>query len=157
MFKASTYFIKGQIPGITKSDLINLYKRELGEQSVNNISTSTDAINFTNKTFRFVLDRFANKFSSFSQGQIKIVDEGNEFGIYFQGKLTRLFTFAGLMAGPATLFFLFSIKFDVSTLISGVTIFILLTGIGFILTSIFFPVYFTSLRNDIERELQNKQ
>lgn len=84
MFKASTYFIKGQIPGVTKNDLINLYKRELEGQSVNNISTGIDTINFENNTFKFVPNKFGNKFSSFSQGQIKIVDDPNEFGIYFQ-------------------------------------------------------------------------
>ena len=156
MFKASTHFIKGQIPGATKNDLINLYKRELELQSVNNISTSVDTISFANNSFKFVLNKFANKFSSFSQGQIKIVDEADEFGIYFQADLTRLFTSAGLIACIATLFFLFSSGFDTFPLIVGLVIFVLLTVIGFISTSVSFPVYFTSLRNTIERELQIK-
>lgn len=157
MFKVSTYFIKGQIPGVTKSDLINLYKRELEGQCVDNISSSADIISFSNNTFKFVLNKFANRFSSFSKGQIKIVDEPNEFGIYFQADLTRLFTSAGLMAGVATLFFLFSFGFDTFPLIIGLIIFVLLTVIGFISTSISFPIYFTNFRNNIERELQTNR
>jgi hypothetical protein len=157
MFKISTYFIKGQIPGVTKSDLINCYKRELDRQSVNNISVTPDTISFKNNTFRFVLNKFANKFSSFSKGQIKIVDEVEEFGVYFQADLTRIFTSAGLTAAIATLFFIFSSGFDTFLLIVGLVIFVLLTVIGFISTNISFPVYFTSLRNDIERELQGER
>jgi ABC-type multidrug transport system fused ATPase/permease subunit len=154
MFKISTYFIKGQIPGVTKRYLINRYKRELDGQSVNNITVTPDTISFTNNTFRVVLNKFANKFSSFSKGQIKIVEEVDEFGIYFQADLTRLFTSAGITAAIATVFFLFGSGFNTFSFIIGLVIFVLLIAIGFISTHISFPVYFTSLRNEIERELQ---
>lgn len=157
MFKASTYFIKGQIPGTTRNDLINLYKRELEEQNVDNISSSADTISFVNNTFKFVLNKFANKFSSFSKGQIKIEDETDEFGIYFQADLKRLFISAGLIGGIATLFLLFGTGFNTFPLIVGLVIFVLLTVIGFITTGISFPIYFTSLRNDIEKELQTNR
>ena len=156
MFKTSTYFIKGQLPGVTQTDLLNLYKRELEEQSVNNISTDSDKINFTNNTFRFALNRFANKFSGFSKGQIKIVDKGNEFNVYFQAELKRIFTTAALLAGVGTLFFLFILGFGLFPFMIGVTIFILIIIIDYISTSISFPVYFKSIGNRIERELQNR-
>lgn len=105
MFKTSTYFVKGQIPDVTKGDLIKRYKQELEIQSANNISINSDIINFRNNYFRFVIDRFANKFKSFSYGQLKIVDEGDEFGIYFEGKWTKLFTSAGTLAMIATFLF----------------------------------------------------
>lgn len=154
MFKASTYFIKGQIPGTTQKDLVNLYKRELELQRVNNISISVDTISFKNNNLKFVPNKFANKFSSFSQGQIKILDEADEFGVYFQADMTRLFTSAGLIAAVATLFFLFDIGFNIFSLFVGFAVFVLLILIGLISASVSFPVYFTSLRNDIERELQ---
>ena len=156
MFKTSTYFFKGQLPGMTQIDLLNLYKSELEEQSVNNISTNFETINFTNNTFRFALNRFANKFSSFSRGQIKIVDEGNEFNVYFEGELTRMFTSAALLAGVVTLFFFFISGLSLFSFLVGMAIFILLLIIDYTTTSIFFPVYFKSVGNRIERELQNR-
>ena len=154
MFKVSTYFIKGQIPGVAKSEIIKLYKRELEGQSVNNISTDAGTISFKNNTFRFVLNRFANKFSSFSEGQIKVVDEEDKFGVYFEAKLANLFTTAGLIAAIAILFSIFSNGFNIFSLIVGLVIFILLIIVGFISINISFPVYFTNLRNNIEREVQ---
>ena len=154
MFTSSTYFIKGQIPRATKEDIIKLYERELETQAVSKISTSVDSISFANNTFKFVLNRFANKYSSFSKGQIRFEDQGNEFGVYFQADITRIFTSAGLMAGITTLFILVGSGFHIYAFIVGIVIFILLILIGFISTSISFPVYFTRLRNDIERELQ---
>ena len=124
MFKASTYFIKGQILGATKNDLINLYKRELEIQSVNNISIRADTISFANNTFKLEINKFANKYSSFSKGQIKIIDEDDEFGIYFQADLTRLFISSGLIAGIATLIFLSSSRFDIFPFIVGLAIFV---------------------------------
>jgi len=157
MFKVSTVFIKEQIPHVTLGQLISRYKRELERQSVSNISVDFDTIYFANSTFRFVLNRYANKFSSFSNGQIKIVDTGNEFVVYVKASVTRLFISAGLIGVAVTLFFLLSSGFDIFALIVGVIAFALLAVIGYILTSVSFPVYFTSVRNDIERELQARQ
>jgi len=154
MFKTSTYFVKGQIPGVTKSDLVKRYKQELEIQSVNNIVDNGDTIDFRNKVIKFVLNRYADKFSSFSFGQIKIDDEGNEFGVHFKADWTRMFTSAGLLAGIVTILSFFSIGFKIFCLFVGIGVFALLITIGFISTSISFPIYFTSLRNNIEREFQ---
>jgi len=154
MFKVSTYFIKEQIHNVSIRDLITLYKQELEIQSVNNIADNGDTIDFRNKVIKFVLNRYADKFSSFSSGQIKIVDEGNEFGVHFKANWTRMFTSAGLLAGIMTILSFFSIGFKIFCLFVGLGVFALLVIIGFISTSISFPVYFTSLRNKIERELQ---
>ncbi|HEY5408169.1 MAG TPA: hypothetical protein VIJ92_13825 [Ginsengibacter sp.] len=154
MFKVSTYFIKEQIHNVSIRDLITLYKQELEIQSVNNIADNGDTIDFRNKVIKFVLNRYADKFSSFSSGQIKIVDEGNEFGVHFKADWTRMFTSAGLLAGIVTILSFFSIGFKIFCLFVGLGVFALLVIIGFISTSISFPIYFTSLRNKIEQELQ---
>lgn len=49
-----------------------------------------------------MLNKFDSKFSSFSTGQIKILDEVDEFGIYFQAHTARLFTSAALIGGIVT-------------------------------------------------------
>ncbi|MGC4102138.1 hypothetical protein [Ferruginibacter sp.] len=155
MYKTSTYFIKAQIPGVTQKDLVDLYKRELEIQSVNNISADVNTISFINNFFRFIPTKSANKFSSFSQGKIEIVDEADEFGIYFQATTTRVFASAGLMAALAALLCLFNDGFNFFCLIVGAIVFVLLVIISFISTTISFPVYFTGLRNNIEEELRS--
>ncbi|MGE5107617.1 MAG: hypothetical protein ACM3H8_08735 [Sphingobacteriales bacterium] len=142
---------------MTKEQLLNFYRAELEAQSVSHISIDTDTICFTNDTFKFVLNRYANKFSSFSKGQIKIVDNEVEFIVHMHASMTRLFITAGLIAIAAILFFLFHSGFDTFTLFVGLTIFVLLSIIGYISTSISFPVYFTSVRNKIERQLHTPQ
>jgi len=159
MYKTSTYFVKGQYPKLTKYDLLARYERELEEQSVDNIIIDNDTINFSNNILRFVINRFADKYSSFSSGQIEIFDdnENNELGIYLQANLSRLFISAGIKSVIAFLFFSFGLGFNLITLYLGIGIFILLCLIGFIITAISFPIYFTNFRNDIERELQNDE
>ena len=155
MFKVSTYFIKGQLPGVTIEDLINLYKREFKIQSASNILSETDKINFSNNTFKFVIDKFSNKLSSFSNGQLEIIDEGDKYVVYFEAEWTKLFTNAGIIATIVMLYTFFSDGFGLFPFILGIVTFVLLATIGFISTSASFPVYFTNLRNDFERELSS--
>ena len=153
MFKTSTSIIKGQVPGATLAHLLHFYKAELNCQSVSHISIKGNTLYFSNKVFKFVLNRYANKFSSFSFGQIKIADTEKEFIVYMEANINRLFINTGMIAGIITTFSLVT-GFNVFFLIIGIGIFVLLTMIGYAGTYIFFPVYFTSLRNKIQRELE---
>lgn len=157
MFKTSTYFIKGQIPGVAKEDLINLYQRELDEQSVDSILVDQDTITFYNRTIRFVLNRFANKYSNFSEGLINIKESNTEYGIYFQASWTRLFKSAALIAVIPILLSLLAFGPNLFTVIEACTIYIFLVIFGYINTSLSFPIYFTNVRNFIEKELQEKR
>jgi hypothetical protein len=157
MFKISTAFIKGQIPGVTLDQLIRIYKRKLEDQSVSRISVNNGIIYFSNDSFKIVLTRYSNKFSSFSNGSIKITDTETEFVVCLQASLTRLFISAAFIAGIPTLFLLLSAGLNIFPLVVGLVIFSLLLIVGYISANISFPVYFTGLRNDIERELQGIQ
>ncbi len=155
IYKTTTSFIKGQTPGISVDKLVTLYKRELETQNVNHISSSGDTISFSNNIIRFLLDRYSNKFSGFSNGEIKISDEGDEIWIYLRASVTRTFISAGMLAGICILFSLFASAGLLIPSALGFIVFIILVGTGYLSTIISFPVYFTSLRNRIELELQN--
>ena len=157
MFKISTAFIKDQIPGVTLNQLISIYKRTLEDQSVSHISVNADKIDFSNNTFKIVLARYSNKFSGFTNGSIEIIDTETELVVYFQARLTRLFVSAAFIAGIATLFLLLTSGFNIFPPVTGLIIFALLSIVGYISANISFPVYFTALRNNIERELQGIQ
>lgn len=157
MFKTSTSIIKAQIPGITLSHLLNFYKRELNYQSVSHTAIRENCLSFSNKTYKFVINRYANKFSSFSNGQIKITDTENEFIIQMQANMTRLFINTGIIAGAMALFFLGNAGFTLFSLSIGIVIFIVLSILGYAITMISFPVYFVNLRNKIQEELEAMQ
>ena len=156
MYRTSTYFIKGQINGTTKEDLIKFYVSELEEQSVSDIVVQDNRIQFSNNIFRFVLNRFANKFSSFSEGEIEIAENETEYIIYLRSKMNRLFIKAGLNSLIIMLLASLSLGSWLITFILGLIIFIFLLITGLISDYVFFPVYFTNVRNDIERKLQSK-
>jgi hypothetical protein len=154
MFTISTVFIKGQIPGTTIGQLVTRYKRELEEQSVSSVSVNADTIYFANDAFKIVLARYSNKFSGFSKGQIRIEDTGTEYIVYLEANLARLLVSAGTGAGIVVLLALFTVGFNLLLLIMGLIVFGVLILVGYIQAKIFFPVYFNSLRNNIESELQ---
>lgn len=155
MYKISVEFIKEQSPKLTLNKLIGLYKKELEEQSVSNISISDNTLDFSNNTFKIVLNRYANKFSGFSAGHIKIVDNTTAFVVCIEASIKRLFIAAAIYAGIACLFALISLGLNFIPLVIGILIFCLLSVIGFISLQISFPIYFTRLRNEFESEMQN--
>ena len=154
MFKISTAIIKGQVPGVTLAHLIHFYKSELQIQSVSSVSVNSNTISFSNNLYKFIINRYSNKFSSFSSGQIKIADTGKEFIIDLEANMTRLFLNTGIIAIAVTCFFLFGSGFNVFPLVLGLIVFVLLTLIGYIFTKASFPVYFVNLRNKIQQELE---
>ena len=154
MFKTSAVIIKGQFPGLTLSHLLHFYERELHYQNVSHSSVAGNVITFSNNTFKFVINRYANKFSSFSTGQITIEDSANQFVIYFQASTKRLLINAGIIAITATFFLLFDAGFNAFTIIAGALVFVLFIITGYVITSVSFPVYFVRLRNRVEEELE---
>jgi hypothetical protein len=157
MFKTSTSIIKGQIPGVSLSHLLNFYKRELNYQNVSQIKISGNTISFSNKIYKFIINRYTNKFSNFSFGQIKIIESEKEFIVHMQANMARLFINVGIIAFTLTLFLLLSSGFNVITFLLGIGIFALLTIINNAITNISFPVYFINLRNKIQQELEIMQ
>ena len=157
MYKTSTHFIKGQIPEASVADLLELYRQELEEQSVSNIQIDGNCIKFSNETFKFVPNRYANKFSGFASGQINIEDNGTEYIVTFEADNSRTFSVAGIIAGAITLISLVRSNFDLSSLVTGLVVFGLLSVIGYGISAASFPVYFTGVRNKIERRIQSLQ
>lgn len=154
MFNSSTYFIKAQVPGLTIAHLLNFYKRELHLQQVSDVHVTGNRIDFTNNNFKLVIDRYANKFSSFSSGHIIINDEDDKFVIRLHASMKKLWVNAAVFALIAGSFILFDDGFSIFPLVFGGAIFVLLTIIGFVITQVSFPVYFVRLRNKIQQELE---
>src|SRR5689334_1175061 len=99
MYKTSTYFIKEQMPGTTVPELLHLYKQELQDQSVSNIQIENNDLTFSNETFRFVWNSYANKFSNFKSGRIKIEDNDIEYLVTLEADNSRTLIVAGIIAG----------------------------------------------------------
>jgi len=156
MYKTSTYFIKAQIPGTSVAELLQLYKQELQDQSVSKIELDDNFLTFSNDTFRFTLNR-SDKFANFTSGQIKIEDNGPEYIVTLEADNSRTYTVAGIVSAAITLVWLISSNFDLSVLIMGLIIFVLISGIGYGTSTISVPVYFEGVRNDIERRIQSKE
>jgi hypothetical protein len=110
MALASTYFIKGQIPGVERERLLEIYKREILIQGAGSANIRDNVVEFSGGSSLF--SRYGNKFAGFTNGRLIVDETEAEFEVYLEAKWPKW-------------------KF-------------------------FFDVYFTTLRNDIERELQAK-
>lgn len=157
MYKTSTYFIKGQVPDTSVFELLQLYKQELENQSISKIQIRDNSLTFSNNIFKIVTNRYPNKFSSFTCGQINIEDNGSEFLVAFEADNTRTFIVAGMIAGAVTLISFVNSNFDLSSILIGLFIFAVLSGIGYGISTVSFPVYFTAVRNEIERRIQSRE
>lgn len=98
MYKTSTCFIKGQIPDTSVFELLQLYKQELENQSISKIEIRENSLTFSNNIFKIVTNRYANKFSSFTSGQINIEDNGSEYLVGFEADNTRIFIVAATIS-----------------------------------------------------------
>ena len=115
-FNTSTYFIKEQLPGITKQRLLSLYERELIDQGSKDIAIVGNKVVFSNNFIAGFLNNRHNKFAGFKNGQIEITEDDSLYNVILQA--------------------------DVSIF-------------AWVTANITFGVYFISLRNNIERELQS--
>jgi hypothetical protein len=156
MYSITTQFIKGQIPGVTSFDLINRYIQELEDQNIDQYIREFDTVNFTNSisVANAVLNNYGNRFSNFSVGKIRIIDNDFDFTVLLEADLTRLFLMPSVFSGLATLLLLMTSEFSAFVIVFGLVIFLGISILRYILFVLSFPVYFTKLRNDIEREFQ---
>lgn len=154
MFHTSTFFIKDQLPRASIPLLYDFYQQELEHQRVSKVEMMEGTLRFTNSIYRFVGSRLANQFSCFSSGQIRIEDTATEYVVYFEGDLSRILIRGGIISGVfITLLFVFSAPPLVSLLLGGL-IFLMTAGINYISTRLSFPVYFVTLRDEMESVLQ---
>ena len=80
-----------------------------------------------------------------------------EYIVTFEADNSRTFSVAGIIAGAVTLISLIGSNFDLSSLFTGLVVFGLLSVIGHVISTVSFPVYFTGIRNNIERRIQSLQ
>jgi hypothetical protein len=154
MYTTTTYFIKEQIPGATITELLHLYKEEMLSQHVPHLSITGNRLSFSNKNLSSVSNRHANKWASFTSGHISIEDTGDKYVVLLEGDISRTFIMVGIIAGIITLYLFINSAFDTSTLLVGIIVFAVLSGIMYGITAVSFPPYFKSIRNEIERRLQ---
>jgi len=154
MYKTSTQFIKGQNPGISTERLLEYYKQELEYQSVNEIDIENSKIYFKNNRFRFN-DRYPNKFAGFLQGEISVAETDSDFIVSLRADISGLIEMAGVVAILSVILFALAGGFSLLPLVISALLFILILTISYLSLVLLFPVYFDTLRNDIERVFQN--
>ncbi|HLZ87471.1 MAG TPA: hypothetical protein VKQ52_09535 [Puia sp.] len=154
MFRASTSFIKAQIPTASLPLLLDFYKQELEYQRVHSITVSDDAVYFSNRDWSIVGSRFGSQYFCFSTGRILIQDTGSEYHVLLEGDLSRIMWLGGTLAAVCGLATFFASGFNLIAIALGLLIFLLVAVINYVYTLLFFPVYFTSLRNEMEESLQ---
>jgi hypothetical protein len=156
MYTTSTFFNKAQTRGVTIPVLIELYRQELEYQNVNEIEVSGNSLVFSNESFKIAFNAYGNKLSGFSNGQIDIEESGPEFIVTLHADVSALFIDGGIIGGIVIILFLVGSGFNLTAFGLGGVAFILYSAIAYIFTLITFPIYFTSVRNDIERLLQSE-
>jgi hypothetical protein len=156
MYKTSTTFKKAQTPGIDIPVLLDLYKQELEYQSVTDIKVNDNNIKFKDRFFKLVERGAPQKFLNFSSGQILIEETDLEYIVTLTADMSKLFIRAGIGAGIVIIFLAVCGLVNTGTLFFGLFVFVILFCLPYLLTVTFFPVYFTNLRNRIEKVLQNE-
>jgi ABC-type multidrug transport system fused ATPase/permease subunit len=155
-YKISIGFLKGQNPAITQSYLVERYTEELQYQQVSKTSSENNTIHFSNDAVRFVWDKYADKFSKFSSGTIRIVNDDDEYGVYLEADQSNLFKQAGIAGAFVAVSSLLT-GLSTFAIIIGAFIFVLTMTIKLIGLYVFFPVYFRGLRNNIEEEMRRQE
>lgn len=155
MLRTSIVFEKAQIPNASIPLLLNFYQQELEYQRVHFITATGDSLYFRNRTWAIGKTRFGNQYFCFSFGRIRIQDTGSEYNVLLEGNLSRIFVLGGTLAGVCMASALIASGFNLIAVALGVLIFLLVSVVNFMYTMLFFPVYFTDLRNEMEESLQN--
>jgi hypothetical protein len=155
MFHTSAVFIKAQNPAASMPLLLDFYQQELEYQRVHNINVSEDAIHFSNRQWAIGNTRFGNQYFCFSSGTIRIQDTGDEYNVFLEGDLSRIMWLGGTLAAICTLTTFIVSGFNIIAFALGLLIFLLVSVVNYLYTRLFFPVYFTDLRNEMEESLQN--
>jgi len=155
MLRTSTAFVKDQIPNATIPLLLNFYQQELEYQRVHSIAIRENELHFENRPFAIGKTRFGNQYFCFSTGMIQIQDTGSEYNVTFEGSLKRILILGGTLAGVCALSAFIASGFNWIAIALGILIFLLVSVVNYVYTLLFFPVYFTDLRNEMEESLQD--
>jgi len=155
MLRTSTTFEKSQIPGASIPLLLNFYQQELEYQRVHSIAIAGDTLYFRNRPWAIGRTRFGNQYFCFSSGRIRIQDTGNEYNVFLEGNLSRIMLLGGTLAAVCALTAFIASGFNLIAIGLGVLIFLLVSVINYCYTLLYFPVYFTDLRKEMEESLQN--
>ena len=155
MLRTSTAFIKTQIPDASIPLLLNFYQQELEYQRVHSVTLSEDTLYFRNRLWAIGQTRFGNQYFCFSYGKISIQDTGDEYSVRLEGNLSRILLLGGTLAGVCSLIAFVASGFNLIVIALGVLIFLLVSVVNYLYTMLFFPVYFSDLRNEMEESLQN--
>ena len=155
MLRTTTVFKKSQVPAASIPLLLNFYQQELEHQRVHRITIADDTLYFSNRPWAIGRTRFGNQYFCFSSGKISILDAGEEYNVFLEGNLTRIMMLGGTLALVCTLAIFLASGFNLIAVALGVLIFLLVSVINYFYTLLFFPVYFTDLRNEMEESIQN--
>lgn len=155
MLRTSTVFDKARVPGASIPLLLNFYQQELEYQRVHQAwQVGEDSVHFVNRSWGIGRTRLGNQYFCFSTGYILIEDSGNEYRVFFEGSLQRILVLGGTLAAVCTLSAFIAAGFNWIAVALGALIFLLVSVINYVYTFLFFPVYFTDLRNEMEESLQ---
>lgn len=154
MYTISTFYIKSQIPGISLTRLVQCYQDKLENQRIKNLTVDYDIINFTNTSFPVAVNKISHRFSNFSKGQIRIEETDSKFIVHLEAELGHLFTSAGIIGAGITLLFVIITGFGIKSFFIGGLACMLFLSFGYFSLRASFPVYFASLRNEIEEFLR---
>jgi hypothetical protein len=155
MLRTSTTFVKDQIPGASIPLLLNFYQQELEYQRVHWIQVTENSVHFENRLWSIGKTRFGNQYFCFLAGFIQIQDTGSEYKVTFVGNLLRITILGGTLAVVCMLAAFIASGFSWIAIALGVLIFMLVSGVNYFNARLYFPVYFTDLRKEMEESLQN--
>jgi type IV secretory pathway TrbD component len=155
MFRTSTFFIKAQNPAASVPLLLNFYQQELEYQRVHHVTVSEDAVYFHNRPWAIGTARPGSQYFCFSSGRIRIQDTGNEYEVFLEGNLSRIMRIGGILAAICILAAFITAGLNWIAVGLGLIIFFLVSIVNYVYTLLFFPIYFTDLRNEMEESLQN--
>jgi hypothetical protein len=155
MLRTSTSFTKAMIPAASIPLLLNFYQQELEYQRVHTITVSEDTLYFRNRQWALGGSRFGNQYFCFSSGKILIQDTGSEYHVLLEGNLSRIMVLGATVAGVLGLAAFIASGFHIIGVVLGLLVFLLVSVVNYVYTLLFFPVYFTDLRNEMEESLQS--
>jgi len=154
MYKISVELKKGQLRDTSPQEVLELIAEELRIQNAENIDVQEGRILFKNPVLCLPKNRFFNKFASFSNGEITVTSQDNTYLVFLNASINRIFLHTALIVVILNLFEVLSLGFSSGILFTWLIIFPFITVVRLVMHYLFFPVYFTSLRNNLESTLK---
>ncbi|MBS1566383.1 MAG: hypothetical protein JST39_18515 [Bacteroidetes bacterium] len=152
MYSTSTFFIKAQVPSLTREELLLLYRDELENENETNVVHHEGIVSFSHEGWRSTFNGPYGQFFFFRRGEIRITETPTEYIVNFvaKGKIFFILMPFIIIIGLALLQLTHS---GTIFIVLGIAIALFFT-IARKLHMIFsFPVYFVRLRNRIEQHV----